>query len=56
MKKLIGFILVLCLSGLADAANGDAPGGKVVSIKSDDVSIFGILYDESNNKQGKKPD
>lgn len=55
MKKVIFGVMAVLLSGAIHAANGDAPGGKAVSIESEDISIFGVMYDESKTEQAKKP-
>ncbi|WP_019028064.1 alpha/beta hydrolase family protein [Colwellia piezophila] len=55
MNKLLSVILVTFLSGTIHASNGDAPGGKEVLIKSNDLNVFGVLYDESTNEVKKRP-
>jgi len=55
MIKLLGAILVMCFSGAIQAVEGDAPGGKDVYIKSNDLNVFGVLYNDDSIKSKKKP-
>jgi len=55
MNKIIYIVFLVLLSRTVYAANGDAPGGKEVLIESSDLSIFGVLYDESKDEVEKKP-
>ncbi len=48
-------IFILTFSSLALCQNGDAPGGTKVSIKSQDIDIYGVLYDETPKTTTKKP-
>lgn len=55
MNRVLFAVLLIMSSGICYAANGDAPGGKEVRIKSNDLNIFGVLYDENKSTQDKKP-
>jgi uncharacterized protein len=55
INKVLYAIFFILVSKAVYAANGDAPGGKEVLIKSDELNIFGVLYDESKTEIEKKP-
>jgi len=55
MNRVLWAVLLLLLSNTVLAANGDAPGGKEVFIKSNDLNVFGVLYDETKEESNRKP-
>jgi dipeptidyl aminopeptidase/acylaminoacyl peptidase len=55
MNKLLSVFLITFISGTLHASNGDAPGGKEVFIKSNDINVFGVMYNDSSNEINKKP-
>lgn len=55
MIKIIITTVLLLFSVAVIAVNGDAPGGQKVFIQSDDIKVYGVLYDESREVLAKKP-
>lgn len=55
MNRIVYAVLLILLVKTVHAANGDAPGGKEVLIKSNDLNVFGVLYNESKAEENKKP-
>ncbi len=55
MEKLCVFVFALLISTQLFAANGDAPGGKSVSIPVGDIDVFAVMYDEQQDKELAKP-
>ena len=44
IKSTIFVFLSIVFSSTVLSANGDAPGGEKVSICSDDIDVYGVLY------------
>lgn len=55
MNRIVYAVFLILLVKTVHAANGDAPGGKEVLIKSNDLNVFGVLYNESKAEENKKP-
>lgn len=55
IKSTIFVFLSIVFSSTVLSANGDAPGGEKVSICSDDIDVYGVLYNENRDHSEKKP-
>ncbi|MCO4799710.1 MAG: alpha/beta fold hydrolase [Colwelliaceae bacterium] len=55
MNRVLYAVFLILLFQTVHAANGDAPGGKEVLIKSNDLNVFGVLYNENKAEKDKKP-